>query len=103
MLQVDIKENKYRTTFTVIGIEGGNTFFDSMLFECINLSGVKEEKIVEYNKALDESVKGILGERKRKELLSSTKPMIEEVNKNLLTEVKMTFNSIQKVNSKDDW
>ena len=105
LIQIDIKDNRYRISYRIIDIASEDLGFNSITLKCISLNGTNEQSITEYNKLTVEYLKkGLVGEKKREEFLSLTKPMFEEINANLLSDIKITMKSIEKsVLSKDDW
>ena len=105
LIQIDIKDNRYRIIYRITDIASEDVGFNSIIFKCISLDGTNEVSIAEYNNLITEYLKkGLVGEKKRTEILSLTKPMFEEINANLLNDIKTTMKSIEKsVLSKDDW
>lgn len=107
LIEINIKDYRYRVVYKIIDIASEDTGLDFMIFKCINFNGTNESSVSQYNYLLDEYLKkGWIGEKKRKELQSQTEPMFDEINTNLLNDIKQTIKSIEQsvlTKSKDDW
>jgi len=107
LIEINIKDKKYRVIYKIIGTPVGDTGFNDLIFNCISFNGINEKYIDEYNEVMDTNLKkGLIGEKKREDFLSLTKPMFEEFNSNLLNDIKLTMKSIEqsvKSQKKEEW
>jgi len=107
LIEINIKDNKYRVIYKIIDIASEDAGFNDMIFKCISFNGINEKYIDEYNEVIDGNLKkGLIGEKKRENFISLTKPMFEELNSSILNDIKLTMKSTeQSVKSKknDDW
>lgn len=107
LIEINIKENRYRIIYRIIDIASEDTGLDFMIIKCIDLNGTNDNAINEYNVFIDEYLrKGWIGAKKREEFQSKTKPMFNEINTQLLNDIKQTMKSIEqsvKPKLKDEW
>ena len=66
-----------------------------------------QKYIDEYNEeVIDGYLKGLIGEKKREDFKSLTKPMFENLSSSILNDVKLTMKSVEdsvKSEKKDGW
>ena len=78
-----------------------------MIFKCIGFDGINDSAITEYNDKMEGLLKqGLIGKEKREKFKSLTKPMFEGLSNNLVSDIKVTMQSIEKSiieTSKDKW
>ncbi|MFC6858807.1 DUF4468 domain-containing protein [Zunongwangia atlantica] len=113
-IEVNIKENKYRIIYTLSDIippaeatqysmEGQ---FD-LIFDMIDFTGVKEDKIEVYNAYLDNLLKkGLMGKKKRQKMKDLSKPIFTDLTNSLEDNIKATMLSIKEsvsTTSTSDW
>lgn len=106
-IEVNIKDDKYRIIYSLTNIVSevqGYENINEMVFDLIDLSGVKDDKILKYNNYLEEMLKkGLIGEKKREKMLEMTKPVFQQANKDIISSIKTTMLDIKKtVNSSND-
>ena len=107
LIEINIKDNRYRVIYRITDIASEDTGFNIVIFKCISLNGTNEKSIIEYSEFFDEYLKkGMIGKKKREKFKSHTKPMFEELNASLLSDIKQTMKSIKQSvisESKDNW
>jgi hypothetical protein len=107
LIEINIKDNRYRVVYKITDIADKDLGVNNILLKCINFNGKNEQAILEYSKIFDENIKkGAIGKKKREQFMSSIKPMFEELNNNILIDIKSTIKSIEKSvesKKKDDW
>ncbi|MCM4158234.1 DUF4468 domain-containing protein [Gramella sp. AN32] len=107
LIEINIKDNKYRIIYRITDIASEDAGYNDIVFKNVGFTGVNTESLNFYNEIIDENLKkGMIGEKKREKFKSLTKPMFEELNNNLLKDVKATMRSIEqsvKSESKDEW
>jgi hypothetical protein len=107
LIEINIKDNRYRVVYKITDIADKDLGGNNILLKCINFKGENEQAILEYSKIFDENLKkGAIGKKKREQFMSSIKPMFEELNNNILIDIKSTIKSIEKSvesKKKDDW
>jgi hypothetical protein len=107
LIEINIKENRYRIIYKIIDVTSADPGADFIIVKCINLNGSNESAIRDYNELLDESLKkALIGAKKREEFQSQSKPMFNEINTQLLNDIKQTMKSIEKSvksKSKEEW
>ncbi|MFD2587051.1 DUF4468 domain-containing protein [Croceitalea marina] len=113
-MEINIKDNKFRIIYTLTDIitpapvAGYNLESQyNMVFEMIDFTGLKQEKIDNYNNYIEELwKKAMVGKKKREKFKEMTKPTFEEMNKGVIESIKSTMISIEKAvksTKKDDW
>jgi hypothetical protein len=109
LLEIKVKENKYRLIYTISRIADGspkNTMYaNPNTFDCINLKGATDESIVKFNyhwrKSFGKSIS-----KKEAKYLSLSKPTFDEINSKMALSFVSNFISITKMvneTSDDDW
>jgi hypothetical protein len=113
-LEINVKENKFRIIYTLTDIitpepvAGYNLEYQyNMVFDMIDFTGLKQDKIDNYNNYIEELwKKAMVGKKKREKFKAMTKPTFEEMNKGVIESIKLTMLSIDKTvksTKKDDW
>ena len=113
-IEINVKDNRYRIIYhltdiiTPAPVAGYNLEQQySIVFDMIDFTGLKQEKIDAYNQYVDELwKKAMVGKKKREKFKEMTKPTFEELNKGVKESVKATMNSVGttvKSTKKDDW
>ncbi|WP_165749881.1 DUF4468 domain-containing protein [Cellulophaga sp. Z1A5H] len=113
-MEVNIKDDKFRIIYTLTDIitpspvAGYNLESQyNMVFDMLDFTGLKQEKIDNYNNYIEELwKKSMVGKKKREEFKEMTKPTFEEMNKGVIESIKLTMLSIGntvKSSKKDDW
>jgi hypothetical protein len=107
LIEINIKDNRYRVVYKITDIADKDLGVNNILLKCINFNGKNEQAILEYSKIFDENIKkGAIGKKKREQFMSSIKLMFEELNNNILIDIKSTIKSIEESvesKKKDDW
>lgn len=107
LIEINVKDNKYRIIYTLKNLESGANANDKFDFNCVNFNGVEQSAIDNYNIKMEGLLKmGFVGKKKREEFKSDTKSYLEGVNNDIIESEKNTMLSIGKtVNSskKDNW
>jgi hypothetical protein len=107
LIEINIKDNRYRIIYRITDIASEDAGYNDIVFNIVSFMGVNTESLIAYNEVIDENLKkGMIGEKKREKFKSLTKPMFEELNDNLLIDVKSTMKSIEQSvqsKSKDEW
>lgn len=113
-LEINIKDNRFRIIYSLTDIitpeqvAGYNLETQyNIVFDMIDLTGLKQEKIDNYNNYIEELWKtAMVGNKKREQLKEMTKPIFEEMNKGIIESIKRTMNSIEesiKSTKTDEW
>ncbi len=113
-VEINVKENKFRIIYTLTDIitpepvAGYNLESQyNMVFDMIDFTGIKQDKIDNYNDYIEELwKKAMVGKKKREKFKAMTKPTFEEMNKGVIESIKLTMLSIEKTvksTKKDDW
>ena len=107
LIQIDIKDNKYRIVFKITDIASNDEGFNDILLKGINFEGTNEQAIAEYNMKTDNLLKqGLIGKTRRENYLALTKPMFDEINTKLILDIKTILKSLESSiisSSKNDW
>jgi hypothetical protein len=113
-VEINVKENKFRIIYTLTDIvtpepvAGYNLEYQlKMVFDMIDFTGLKQDKIDNYNNYIEELwKKSMVGKKKREKFKATTKPTFEEMNKGVIENIKSTMFSIEKTvltTKKADW
>ncbi|HEY9169703.1 MAG TPA: DUF4468 domain-containing protein [Lutibacter sp.] len=113
-LEINVKDNKYRIIYTLTDIitpesvAGYNLEYQyDMVFDMIDFTGLKQDKVDNYNNYIEELwKKALIGKKKRENFKEMTRPTFEEMNKGVIESIKLTMLSIEKTvksTKKDDW
>ena len=102
LIEINIKENKYRIIYRIIDSEG----LDDNFFNCIKLNGGNEANITTYNDEVEIGLKkGLIGQEKRELYKLKSTAMFEDIRIGLENSMKATMLSIEKSTtvSSDGW
>lgn len=111
-IEINIKDDKFRIIYNLTDIVPENQMtnyehINDMVFDLIDLVGLKEDPVMTYNSYLEGMMKkGLIGKKKREKILEMTKPSFEQVNKDIIGSIKATMLDIKKtvISSKnEDW
>ena len=113
-VEINVKDNKFRIIYTLTDIItpesiGGYKLESqyNMIFNMIDFTGLKQDKIDNYNNYVEELwKKAMIRKKKRAKIKEMTKPTFEEMNKGVIKSIKSTMLSIEKTvksTKKDDW
>jgi hypothetical protein len=106
LVEINIKDNKFRIVYKIIDI-ADVAASDYSFFNCINFEGKNENAILEYNEKMEIIFKkGLIGKEKRENFKVSSKQNFEEISNTLVSDIKSTFESIEKSiteTQKDNW
>jgi hypothetical protein len=111
LIEVNIKDNKFRITYTLVDINLPPNAFSSVqntkIPDNINLNGTPESALMINKELMDSTLKkALIGKEKRDKYIESIKPMYDELNSNILNDMKATMLSIQSAvtsTTKDGW
>lgn len=104
LIEINVKDNKYRIIYKIVDIyyEPPATAYLTaemikMNYDCINLIGIPDSTILLIGDFNDTNLKkGLIGKEKREKYRLALKPMYEELNSNIVTEMKTTMLLINK-------
>lgn len=105
LIEINIKDNKFRIIYKitdyVMEIDGYENI-KNMTFKGINFNGVDDTSIAALYEFSEQSLKdGLVGKEKRDRFLSLLKPTYEELNANIIANIKVTMESIAKSTTVD--
>ncbi|WP_292943824.1 DUF4468 domain-containing protein [Olleya sp. UBA1516] len=119
MIEINIKDNKFRVKFTMLEIDKDNSFlpkcywtFDNAKFynlfsNCVSLKGTSAKALLAYNEQIAKVLKGQLaGKKKKKLILEQNKFMFEEMNEKIKADIYLKLESIKSSvisDKKDGW
>jgi len=105
-IEVNVKDNKYRIIYRIADVKiKGEYAYPSVFYNCIALNGLNDNALAEYIEYSKKTLKS-LSEKKLKESLDPIKPMFENINTCILTDIKQTIKSIELStisNAEDEW
>ncbi len=100
IIEINIKDNKYRIIYRITDYASELVGYENIqkaTLNCINFNGIDDNSIATMNAITEEMFKGsFIGKEKREKFKSLTKPMYEELNANLISNIKVTMESIAK-------
>lgn len=103
LIEINIKENKYRVIYRIIDAEGITDSF----FNCIKLNGGNEANVIAYNDEMEVNLKkGLIGKEKRELYKLKSIEMYEDIRTGLENSMKATMLSIEKsakATNTDSW
>lgn len=113
-LDINVKDNKYRVTYSLTDIIKPQGLSDyniddqyKVIFDMIDFTGLKQDKISDYNIYIEDLYKkSLVGKKKRAKAQELTVPIYEEMIKGVSESMKATMLSIEKsvnLKSNDDW
>jgi hypothetical protein len=104
LIEINVNENKYKVIYRIIEIDyepevaGYMTpSLSKTIFDCINLNGVPDAALTAVNDNVESNLKAGSISKEKRESYKATKPMYDEINLNLLNEMKETMASINKL------
>jgi hypothetical protein len=107
LIEINVKDNKFRITFTLIDIVSGVSLNDRFSMECINLQGVDQNSVDFYNEKMDSLLRtGLVGKKKRDEFKSESKDYLTVVNNDILQsakEIMLSIDETVKESISDKW
>ena len=107
IIEINIKDNKYRIIYKLVDLAGEDYGYNAMTLNCINLSGNRDLAVEKYLENMDVILKkGMIGKDKRERYKLESKLSFDEINTDLINDMKSTILSIEKsisINSKDGW
>lgn len=104
LIEINVKDNKYRIIYKIVDIyyEPSVTAYLTaemikMNYDCINLIGISDSALLAISDYSETNLKkGLIGKEKREKYRESLKPMYEELNSKIVTEMKTTMLLINK-------
>jgi hypothetical protein len=107
LIEINIKDNKFRIIYKLVDIATDDYGYNQMTLNCINLAGDRDLEVEKYLESMETNLKkGMTGKEKLERFKSASKLSFDEINSNLIRDIKSTILSIEKSiseNSKDDW
>lgn len=108
LIEVNVKDNKFRIIYKLIEIHMIDaTVMNDSKMVCVNLDGSRKSEVEEYMVLMEENFKkAYKNKEKREKLLEAYKSSFEEINTNLVNDMKATMQSIEKSiteTTKDKW
>ena len=107
LIEINIKDNKYRIIYRIVSIATDDYGYNDKLMNCINLNGNRDIQIQKYLDGMDKMLKkGLIGKEKRELYVEGIKLSFEEINTNLINDMKSIMLSVEKSvsnASKDGW
>lgn len=108
LIEVNVKDNKFRIIYKLIEIYMIDaTVMNDSKMVCVNLDGSRKSEVEEYMVLMEENFKkAYKNKEKREKLLEAYKSSFEEINTNLVNDMKATMQSIEKSiieTTKDKW
>ena len=106
LIEINIEDNKLKIIYKITNLanlkhskaktECANEC-DLNILNCINFNGVDDNSIVKYNEFLEFILKrALIGKEKRSIYKSLSKPLFEELNSNLISNIKVTMEGMAK-------
>ena len=111
LIELNIEDNKLKIIYKITNLANikhpkAQTECVKNTLNCINFNGVDDNSIVTYNEFLEPIlIRAYIGKEKRNIYKSLSKPMFEELNSNLISNIKATMESIAKLTTvtSDSW
>jgi hypothetical protein len=108
LIEVNVKDNKFRIIYKLIEIYMVDaTVINDTKMICVNLDGSRKAEVDEYMVLTEENFKkAYKNKEKREKLLEASRLSFEEVNTNLINDIKATMQSVEKSvieETKDKW
>jgi hypothetical protein len=103
LIEINIKDNKFRMIYKIVdlyiepaAVEFMTPEITKMTNDCINLNGISDDALLTSSEFMDSNLKKAkIGKEKRDKIKELTKPMYDELNTNLVANMKATMLSIQ--------
>ena len=108
LIEINIKDNKFRVIYKLIDMVGQDVGFNGLLFNIVNLNnGNIDSQVNQYNDEMDKILKvAYVGKEKRELLKEKNKLMFADMNANLINNLKNIMINLEKsiaTSAKDDW
>jgi hypothetical protein len=107
IIEINIKDNKFRIIYKLVDLATDDFGYNAMTLDCINLNGNRDLAVDKILESMDVILKkGMIGKDKRERYKLESKLSFDEINTNLINDMKTTMSSIEKsisVTSKDGW
>jgi hypothetical protein len=107
LIEINIKDNKYRIIYKLIQIATDDYGYNDMTMNCINLNGNRVDQVQIYIDAMEKNLKkGLIGKEKKESFIAETRLSFDEINTNLINDMKSTMLSVEKSvssTSKEGW
>jgi hypothetical protein len=103
LIEINIKDNKFRIIYKIVDFHIEPAMAGYMTPEmikisndCINLNGISDAALLAHYEFMDLSLKkAMIGKEKRDQVKEAIKPTYDELNRNLIANMKITMLSIQ--------
>jgi hypothetical protein len=97
IIEIDIHDSGYTIAYHLVDLVSENVGKNNLFFKCIDLDHTNEIAIIEYNKQNDLFlIEGLVDKKKREEYRRLARPMFEDINNNLIFDLKLTMSLIEK-------
>ena len=108
LIEINIKDNKFRVIYKLIDMVGQDVGFNGLLFNIVNLNnGNIDSQVNQYNDEMDKILKvAYVGKEKRELLKEKNKLMFADMNANLINNLKNIMINLEKsiaTSAKDEW
>ena len=103
LIEINIRDNKFRVIYKIVDLHVDPAMVEYMTPEmikisndCINLNGLSDAALLAQSDFMDLGLKkGMIGKEKRDKVREAIKPTYDELNRNLVANMKTTMLSIQ--------
>ena len=102
LIEINIEDNKLKIIYKITNLANikhpkSQAECVKNTLSCINFKGVDDNSIVKYNEFLEFILKrALIGKEKRSIYKSLSKPLFEELNSNLISNIKVTMEGMAK-------
>lgn len=101
-VKIQTKKGGYSITYEVIDMKKEMYKMEDLFFNCVSFKDINEEKLAEYNKAMNKLLKANLVFKKRRDIFAENSPLqFEEVSNYLLNTAELTIFSINEAIESD--
>ena len=107
-IELNVKDNKMRVIYKITEPSNVDIGWNDIVFNVIKLNGVDQISMANFKNKIDEILKkGFSGKKKREIFKKKLDPFIEQVNQDILENIKVRilsiYSSVKTGREKDDW
>ena len=107
-MELNVKDNKMRVIYKITEPSNVDIGWNDIVFNVIKLNGVDQISMANFKNKIDEILKkGFSGKKKREIFKKKLDPFIEQVNQDILENIKVRilsiYSSVKTGREKDDW
>lgn len=109
LIEVNVQDNRFRIIYTILDVDDSfckpsgkwafyvySGLYKTSSIKCVNLKGVTENCISDYNEALEKYLNGIWTNKKNLDImLSATESIFSEMNEKIKSDIYLTMESIK--------